>query len=115
MCVLLTVCIVAQTVPAIVFAEEPSTAVVSKLQVEYQDNPIGLDTSAPRFSWIIEDTVRGQLQTAYQIRVATSKSGLATGPYVWDSGKVNSLEQNGIEYAGDALQPATVYYWNVTI
>lgn len=43
----------------------------SKLQVEYLTNPIGLDITAPRFSWQLESAERGVRQTAYQITVAT--------------------------------------------
>ena len=32
----------------------PTNAAIKKLQVEYLTNPIGLDITAPRFSWQLE-------------------------------------------------------------
>ncbi|MDR1340895.1 MAG: alpha-rhamnosidase, partial [Prevotellaceae bacterium] len=63
------------------------------LQCEYQTEPIGIDVSAPRFGWRLNDSghVRGQRQTAYSILVASSLRKLTeTGADVWNSGKVNS-------------------------
>ena len=57
----------------------PTNAAIKKLQVEYLTNPIGLDITAPRFSWQLESAERGVRQTAYQIgsdRCSLSKSGL---------------------------------------
>ena len=41
------------------------------LRCEYMPNPIGLDTTRPRFSWKLTDTeqTRGQRQLAYQLQV----------------------------------------------
>ena len=47
-----------------------------KLQVEYLTNPIGLDITAPRFSWQLRSAERGVRQTAYQITVATDAACL---------------------------------------
>ena len=37
----------------------PTNAAIKKLQVEYLTNPIGLDITAPRFSWQLESAERG--------------------------------------------------------
>ncbi len=116
--VLLVLCMVFQAGMVTSFAEGgPSTASIQKLQVEYMTNPIGLDNTAPRFSWTMADSVRGQKQTAYEIMVATTAQKLAAGEYdVWDSGKVVSDESVAIAYAGTAaLQPSTRYYWQVRV
>ena len=39
------------------------------LRVEYEENPIGIDATSPRFSWQMCDTKRGARQTAYQLWV----------------------------------------------
>ena len=44
----------------------PTNAAIKKLQVEYLTNPIGLDITAPRFSWQLDGSDRCSL----------SKSGL---------------------------------------
>ncbi len=75
---------------------------------------LGIDTPAPRFAWVISDPVRGALQSAYQIIVAPSQVALASGTHsVWDSGKVTSSQQYGVEYAGAALEKTTEYWWKV--
>jgi hypothetical protein len=47
-------------------------------------NPQAIDLSAPSFSWIMNDTDRGETQTSYQILVSSNSSH--TGD-VWNSGK----------------------------
>lgn len=54
----------------------PTNAAIKKLQIEYLTNPIGLDITAPRFSWQLESAERGVRQTAYQITVATDAACL---------------------------------------
>ena len=90
----------------------PTNAAIKKLQVEYLTNPIGLDITAPRFSWQLASAERGVRQTAYQITVATDAACLNP---VWTSGKVASDESLHICYAGPALTPSTRYYWKVTV
>lgn len=74
----------------------PTNAAIKKLQVEYLTNPIGLDITAPRFSWQLASAERGVRQTAYQITVATDAACLNP---VWTSGKVASDESLHICYA----------------
>jgi alpha-L-rhamnosidase len=69
-----------------------------------------------RFGWIVEDSRRGALQSAYQIRVATSKALLEKkAPDVWDSGRVASASQNGIVFEGKPLSGKTAYHWQVQL
>ncbi len=51
------------------------------LKAEHMVNPIGLETSAPMLSWVLD---RGEKQTAYRVLANVS------GKCVWDSGKVES-------------------------
>ncbi|MFJ9567170.1 alpha-L-rhamnosidase [Streptomyces fuscichromogenes] len=82
--------------------------------VEYVQNPLGLDARHPRLSWPLTADGTGVRQTAYQVRVATSRSALAR-PDVWDSGKVTSAESALVPYAGPALKPRTRYHWSVRV
>ena len=76
-------------------------------------NPIGVD-STPFFGWYFIDPDNNEMQTAYQILVASSKDKLnETGADIWNSGKVSSSSQNYIIYQGTPLKPATLYYWQV--
>jgi len=62
-----------------------------ELKCEYAVNPLGIDTPQPRFSWILESSQRGQMQTAYQILVASSEERLkANIGDKWDSKKITS-------------------------
>lgn len=86
------------------------------LRVEYLTNPIGIDTSIPRFSWILPEKGYNVNQKSYQIQVSKSLDELLQDkPDVWDSGQVESGDNVHIEYAGPALESFTRYYWRVKI
>jgi len=72
------------------------------LRYESLTNPLGIDVTQPRLSWVLESTRRGEQQTAYQILVASSAELLKqnTGDY-WDSGKVASDQSLQVVYDGE--------------
>ncbi len=88
----------------------------TSLTCEYLTNPAVVDVLQPRLAWINKagENERGQLQTAYQIRVATSKEKLEK-PDLWDSGKTESAKSNRIEYAGKTLQSRAECWWQVRV
>jgi len=87
---------------------------LSHLRCEYKVNPLGIDVIKPRLSWEMNATERNVVQSAYQIRVATSLANLRQNKnLVWDSGKVNSAASIHVEYSGPALTSRTRYYWQV--
>ncbi len=93
-----------------------NAAEIKDLRCEYLTNPCGLDSTSPRFSWIIESNQRGEKQTAYQIFVSSTPEFLAHDRAdLWNSGKVVSGRQNQIEYAGSGLQSRMLCYWKVRI
>ncbi len=85
---------------------------LTKLQVEYQDRPLGMDESKPRFSWqmLSYSASRGDRQSAYRIQVKDEKQSL-----VWDSQKIKSDISIGISYAGKALTARQKYTWQVQV
>ncbi|GGD62854.1 family 78 glycoside hydrolase catalytic domain [Paenibacillus nasutitermitis] len=86
----------------------------TRLRVEYIENPIGIDTRVPRFSWEFAEAARGQMQSAYQIIVAADEASAAAGiGQQWDSGKITSSDTFHIEYAGKPLVSGQRYYWTV--
>jgi len=88
---------------------------IKNLRCEYMENPLGLDTKHPRFSWMMEDSGRGASQQAYQLIVSTDSLDVVEGNgEMWNSGKVFS-EAMLVNYAGGSLQPFTRYYWSVSI
>ena len=89
---------------------------VSRLRVDSQTLPLGLDNAAPLFSWNMtvgqEDTVRGRVQTAYRVLVASDRGLLESGTAdMWDSGTVQDGASVNIRYGGAPLLPMTRYFW----
>ena len=91
-----------------------ATVTTQNLRCEYLTNPLGIDAVNPRFSWTLSSPQRGELQTAYQILVASSAKILDTGiGDVWDSGKVISNETSQIAFAGQPLASREQCFWKV--
>ncbi|MDR1492470.1 MAG: glycoside hydrolase family 78 protein, partial [Planctomycetaceae bacterium] len=88
-------------------------------QVEYQTEPLGIETKTPRFSWKLSDPnfTKGQKQTAYQIFVASNKMLLSeNNADIWNSGKVESDQSLLIPYNGkNELKSSCEYYWKVLV
>ena len=87
-----------------------------ELRCEYATNPLGIDVKTPKFSWILESTERGQMQSAYQVLVASSLDNLQNevGDN-WDSKKVKLSNSVNISYKGKLLISGKKYYWKVRI
>src|SRR6266540_4121332 len=100
--------------PARAAAPEPLRVV--SLRTEYTENPVGIDVRKPRLSWQLQAPGRGVVQSAYQVRVARSASGLGGGSdQVWDSGRVTSDESIQRAYDGLPLRSGQRYYWQVRV
>ena len=69
----------------------------TNLRTEYLTEPIGLDTSSPRFTWEYSGNEEGFKASRYEVRIGTSPDDLR--PYA----------------EGMVLKPHTRYYWNVTV
>jgi hypothetical protein len=67
-------------------------------------------------NWILESKTRSQVQTAYQILVASTIENLKNNNGdIWDSKKVESDKSILINYEGSELKRATSYYWKVKV
>ncbi|HEY1786962.1 MAG TPA: family 78 glycoside hydrolase catalytic domain [Verrucomicrobiae bacterium] len=89
---------------------------IDDLRCEYQKDPLGIDTRAPRLSWILESNQRDQAQTACEVLASSSPEKLAAGQFdEWDSGKVFSAESINIVYAGKALGSGQRIWWKVRV
>ncbi len=90
---------------------------VSNLRTEYLADPIGIDTPAPRLSWVIDAVNRRNVsQSAYRIIAATSLELLTEElADLWDSGIVASSESQQIKYDGRSLSSGQEVYWKVCI
>ena len=82
---------------------------VGNLRVENLDNPLGIDTAEPRFSWQIASDKQNVRQTAYQIIVNDDNGE------VWNTDKIDSDQQLWIPYAGKKLQSNTHCTWRVKV
>ena len=90
---------------------------VDHLRCEARVEPRGIDAERPRLSWQVREedaAVRGQVQSAYRILVASDRETLRDDRGDrWDSGKVPSNRTHGVEYAGAPLTSGTRCWWKV--
>ena len=99
-------------------ASEGSAPSVSDLKVEMLDEPYGINTDDPAFSWVMTDSDPDEVQTAYRIVVASNADDAATGKgTVIDSGWVESSESSYAKVEGieRELTDNSLYYWSVMI
>ena len=86
------------------------------LKVEMQENPEGLTTMQPRFSWQILSSEPNIIQESYHIQVATSADDLKKEKnLLWDSGVKSSDQSHFITYDGKELASRGKYYWRVKV
>ena len=91
-----------------------SSITTLELTCEYAVNPLGVDVPKPRFSWVLESDQRGQMQSAYQILVASSEEKLnADTGDKWESGKVTSDQSVNVAYEGSSLTSGERCCWKV--
>lgn len=89
---------------------------VSHLRCEYRENPLTVDAAAPRLSWELQSSGRGQRQTAYEILVARTPAALEPGRAdLWDSGRRHSADSVGVAYHGLALRSGQRCWWKVRV
>ncbi len=83
---------------------------LDSLRCERLRTPLGLDERRPRLGWVSDCR-----QAAYQVVVA-KQAQLSAGMSgaAWDSGWVESGACSA-EYAGEALEPRTRYWWSVRV
>jgi alpha-L-rhamnosidase len=86
------------------------------LRCEYLPNPLGIETLHPRLYWTLDSKRRGEMQSAYQILVASSPEALkADRGDLWDSGKVASEQSTHIVYEGQPLRSGERAWWKVRV
>ena len=90
--------------------------VPGQLSCEYLENPSVVDESQPRLSWIniAREGERGQAQTAWQVRVASSEM-LLEEPDLWDSDKQLSKQSTRVKYRGKTLESRQECWWQVRV
>ncbi len=89
---------------------------VVRLRCENEANPIGIDALQPQLGWNLTSPDRGELQTAYQVIVASTPEQLSSGKGdLWDSGRVDSEESAHVAYAGSRLVSRQRCFWKVRV
>lgn len=91
-----------------------TTLAPSHLQCMYRENPVGLTTDPPFFTWWMESNTHNARQTAWQIQVSTDSLSLADGEALfWDSGKQTAGRAVQVSYQGPPLEGNQKYFWRV--
>ncbi|MDD4009977.1 MAG: family 78 glycoside hydrolase catalytic domain [Fermentimonas sp.] len=90
---------------------------IGDLRVEALENPIGIDSRKPRFSWrIYAEEERNVMQYSYHIKVASTREKLDQGiADIWDSGVVVSEQSQWVQFKGEPLKRSSYYYWKVNV
>ncbi len=91
-------------------------AIPMNLRCQYRTAPLGIDEAKPKLSWETRYAGSNFRQRAYRIIVASRQSSIDEDlGDLWDSGKVDSNEQNAVIYGGTPLNPRTCYWWKVKV
>ncbi len=101
----------------IVLSGLPSRAQNAPYNLRCMDkaDPVGTD-DRPWFGWYMDDPDDDEIQTAYQVLVASSAELLnESDADMWNSDTVHSGMQNYVFYEGDSLSAGSRYYWKVRI
>ena len=86
------------------------------LRCEYLVDPLGVDETSPRLSWLVSSSRRGECQTAWQILVAGTEGNLARDVGdLWDSGRVEGGDTIGAVYRGRPLVSGEFCHWKVRV
>lgn len=88
---------------------------VANPRCEYRDEPVGINTLAPRFSWQTVARERGFGQSAYELIVGDDRAAVAAGRGNLWRVKRRSVESLHIPYEGRALESGREYYWSVRV
>ncbi len=85
-----------------------------RLRCEYLDRPLGVDVPAPRLSWHLESSARGERPQAIQLLLASAAEllGNEIGDF-WDPGRITAPALPAVEYGGEPLLSCSRYFWKV--
>lgn len=89
---------------------------VDNLQCEHKNNPLGINTTAPQFSWQLQSPQRNVVQTGYRILVADKAELIQKNiGNIWDSKKVSSNQSIQILFKGKKINAIAKYFWKVQV
>jgi alpha-L-rhamnosidase len=97
-------------------AQTVSPVRLGALTCEHQQNPLGIGDTQPRLSWKLLSDRMGEVQTAYEIRAASTAEALAAGNAdLWSSGKVASDQSVLVSWGGKPLASRSQAFWQVRV
>lgn len=89
---------------------------IFELTCEYQRNPIGIGTLNPTLRWKVNSLKRSERVTAYQIIVASTTDLINQNiGDVWDTSKVENINNVEVRFNGKTLLSSQKYYWKVKV
>lgn len=83
---------------------------VEKVLIEGRENPLGINTLKPSFSWQLRSVGHNVMQTEYRITVGTNSDLTKQQHVLWDSDWVATDQSLYNTYEGQELLPGTTYY-----
>jgi len=110
-----SLCRVLKAVALVLVVAGCAGAAPVRLRTNALENPLGVDSARPVFSWQSDAKTKDWMQSGYEVLVAADAEHLRAGLAVWDSGRVASSESVGILYGGSALRSQQRYVWKVRV
>src|SRR5690606_11356191 len=88
---------------------------IEKVLIEGRENPLGINTLTPSFSWKLRSEGHNVMQTAYRIIVSTNADISKQSDILWDSEWVSTDQSIYNTYNGQELQPGTAYFTRIEV
>lgn len=110
-CVTLFVALLLSTLTSSAF----SPLRISKVLIEGRENPLGINTAKPTFSWQLMSDGHDVVQTAYKIEVHKDQDFLGEGDVLWDSDWISTAQSLYHQYEGAKLIAGTTYYLRIQV
>lgn len=89
---------------------------IAKTACNNFENPLGVDTQQPVFSWKISSSEPENFQKAYHILVSDQPYLLKNdSANIWNTGRVSSDQSINIKFKGSDLESGKTYYWKVKV
>ena len=85
------------------------------LKVELLENPYGINSLNPSFSWHVPSEKNSVLQEAYRIVISNSYKNMKEKKYIYDSGWCDSSNSTSVKLDKLRLEHNQLYYWKVQI
>lgn len=82
------------------------------LTTNHLENPMGIDSPFPRFSWKMMSKKRNTMQKAYQLQAANDEQFT---DILWDTQKKCSEQSIAVQWEGPKLQSRQRVYWRVKV